>query len=76
MACLLCTVGSNFIGHTYVGVMPIVRRGLGFLFEEPADAVHLRHMAYEKFSTFFGMTNVLYDNDYLGHDYVGRNSLE
>ena len=87
--CLLCTVGShtghnyvahhyighNYVGHHYIGVMSLVRRGLGCLFEEPTDAVHLRHMTYEKFSTFIGMTNVLYDNDYIGHNYVGHDSL-
>ena len=41
-------------------IMSLVRRGLACLFEEPTDAVHLRHMIYEKFSTFIGMTNVLY----------------
>ena len=51
--------------------MSVVRRGLGCLFEEPTDAAQLRHMTYEKFSTFIGMTNVLYDHNYIGHNYVG-----
>ena len=41
------------------GVMSLVRHGLSCLFEEPIDAVHLRHLAYEKFATFIGMTNLL-----------------
>ena len=52
--------------------MSLVRRGLGCLFEEPIDAAHLRHMAYEKFSTLIGMTNVLYGHDYTGHSYAGH----
>ena len=42
------------------GVVSLVHRGLGCLFERPSDTDHLRHMAYEKFATFIGMTNVLY----------------
>ena len=68
-------VGSALLLHIKPSsnVMSLVRRGLGCLFEEPIDAVHLRHMAYEKFSTLIGMTNVLYGHDYIGHNYIGYN---
>ena len=65
----ICVVAPHQTNSTG---MSLVRRGLGCLFEEPIDAAHLRHMAYEKFSTLIGMTNVLYGHGDTGHSYAGH----
>ena len=60
---LLLRIKQQVVAPHLRGAMSLLRRGLGCLFEEPNDAAHLRHMAYEKFSTLLGMTNVLYGHN-------------